>query len=390
MDLRQSISHQTEVSLSMVKHLSSIEAKESNFAFSPLSIHVVLGLIAAGSAGETLAELLTFLKSESSDQLHKLSADLVSLVFADGAPVGGPKLSFVNGVWIDQSLQFRPSFKQTVDDVYKAASNRVDFQNKAPEVTFEVNSWAEKETSGLIKDLLPPDSVDHMTRLVLANALYFKGAWDEKFDASKSKEHDFHVLNGSSVKVPFMTSKKKHVIGTFDDFKVLSLGYKRGEDKRSFSMSIFLPDARDGLSALAEKMSSVSGFLDKHLPHEKVDVGDFRIPRFKISFGLDGSNLLKGLGVAKIFHGGLTEMVDSTEVGNKLCVSNIFHKSLVEVNEEGTEAAAASAVVVSLRSIRFENKVDFVADHPFLFVIREDVTGVVLFAGQVVNPLLVQ
>ncbi|KAL6982862.1 hypothetical protein U1Q18_016256 [Sarracenia purpurea var. burkii] len=258
---------------------------------------------------------------------------------------------------------------------------------KAVEATNEVNSWAEKETNGLIKEVLPSGSVDSSTRLILANALYYKGEWNEKFDASKTKDHDFHLLNGSSVQVPFMTSKKKQLVSAFDGFKVLGLPYKQGEDKRRFSMYFFLPDAKDGLPALWEKVSSESVFLDRHLPYQEVEVGDFRVPKFQISFGFEASKVLKGLGLVLPFSGeGLTEMVDSP-VGRDLYVSSIFHKSFIEVNEEGTEAAAASAGVVKLRALLSTNKIDFVADHPFLFIIREDMTNAVLFVGHLLNPL---
>ncbi|TYI28026.1 hypothetical protein ES332_A05G216200v1 [Gossypium tomentosum] len=388
MDLRESITSQTDVALTLTKHVLQTEAKDSNLVFSPLSIHVVLSLIAAGAKGPTLDQLLSFLKSKSNDQLSSFSSELVSVVFADGNPAGGPRLSFANGVWFDRSLPLKPSFKQVLDNVYKAASKLVDFQNKAVQVAGEVNMWAEKETNGLIKEVLPPGSVDASTRLIFANALYFKGAWNEAFDASKTKDHDFHLINGSSVKVPFMTSKKKQTVSAYDGFKVLGLPYKQGNDKRRFSMYFFLPDAKDGLPALVEKASSESGFLERHLPHQPVEVGEFRIPRFKISFGLKASEVLKRLGLVLPFsgEGGLTEMVDSPQ-GRDLFVSNIFHKSFIEVNEEGTEAAAATSADIALRSLLIPQTIDFVADHPFLFLIRENATGVVLFIGHVINPL---
>lgn len=169
--------------------------------------------------------------------------------------------------------------------------------------------------------------------------------------------------------------------------KVLKLPYQQGGDKRQFSMYILLPDAKDGIWSLAEKLSSEPEFLEKHIPMQKVGVGQFKVPKFKISFGFEASKLLKGLGLQLPFsaQADLSELVDSPE-GQNLSVSSIFHKSFVEVNEEGTEAAAASAATVVLRS--FTMPQDFVADHPFLFLIREDLTGVVLFVGHVVNPLL--
>ncbi|PIA52347.1 hypothetical protein AQUCO_01000303v1 [Aquilegia coerulea] len=382
MDLRESIKKQTEVSLNLAKHVSLKHAKESNLVFSPLSIHVVLSLIAAGAKGETLDELLMFLKSQTSGDLNLFSSELVALVLADGSKIGGPRMCFANGVWIEKSLPLKPYFKDIVDTVYKASSKQVDFQTKAVEVTGEVNSWAENETSGLIKEILPSGSVDSSTRLIFANALYFKGAWNEKFDASHTKDHDFHLLDGTSVQVPFMTSKNKQYLSEYDGFKVLGLPYKQGEDKRRFSMYFILPDAKDGLQGLVDKVGS-PGFLDNHLPLQAVPVGEFRIPKFKISFGFEAAEVLKGLGLASPFSGGLSEMVDSP-MGQNLYVSSIFHKSFIEVNEEGTEAAAASAGVIKLRSMQMI--VDFVADHPFMFVIREDLTGVVLFVGHVLNP----
>ncbi|KAK9748342.1 hypothetical protein RND81_02G050900 [Saponaria officinalis] len=387
MDLGQLISDHTDVSLSLSHHVSSTESKNTNLVFSPLSLHVMLSMIAAGSSGSTRDELLTFLKSNSSDDLNKLSSELVSMIFADGSSAGGPKLSFANGLWVDQSLPLKPAFKEVVDGLYKASSKQVDFLNKAQEVASEVNSWAENQTAGLIKELLPPDSVENTTRLIFANALYFKGAWNEKFDASKTKEDDFHLLDGTSVKVPYMTSKKKQYVSTSDGFKVLSLPYKQGEDKRWFSMYFLLPDAKDGLMALSEIVGSTPGFLDDHVPHWKVEIGDFKVPKFKISFGFESSKVLKDFGVNSAFSGGgLTEMVDSP-VAQNLGVSSIFHKSFIEVNEEGTEATAASATTVKACSYIHHEKVDFVADRPFMFLIREDTTGVVLFTGHVVNPL---
>jgi serpin B len=267
-------------------------------------------------------------------------------------------------------------------------------------VTKEVNLWAQKETNGLIKNLLPPGSVDSLTKLIFANALYFKGTWSEEFDTSKTKDYDFHLLNGNSNKVPFMTSKRDQYISVFDGFKVLRLFYKRGEslymqddDRRYFSIYIFLPDAKDGLLALTEKVASESEFLKHTCPKKAVRVGDFRIPKFNVSFKLETSDVLKELGVVLPFvDGGLTKMVDSSIDDQNLYVSEIYHKSFIEVNEKGTEAAAVTARGMKGGCSRYikppSAPIDFVADHPFLFIIKEDSSGTVLFVGQVLNPLV--
>uniref|UniRef100_A0A0D9ZAH6 Serpin domain-containing protein n=1 Tax=Oryza glumipatula TaxID=40148 RepID=A0A0D9ZAH6_9ORYZ len=466
-DLRVSIAHQTAFALRLAAALSSpahpAGGAGRNVAFSPLSLHVALSLVAAGAGGATRDQLASALGGPgSAEGLHAFAEQLVQLVLADASGAGGPRVAFADGVFVDASLSLKKTFGDVAVGKYKAETHSVDFQTKwlllpsnlanidwehylllpslekklekygkifflvftivgiiyvimwfpftaileimslkddepithwtsgkAAEVASQVNSWVEKVTSGLIKEILPPGSVDHTTRLVLGNALYFKGAWTEKFDASKTKDGEFHLLDGKSVQAPFMSTSKKQYISSYDNLKVLKLPYQQGGDKRQFSMYILLPEAQDGLWSLAEKLNSEPEFLEKHIPTRQVTVGQFKLPKFKISFGFEASDLLKSLGLHLPFssEADLTEMVDSPE-GKNLFVSSVFHKSFVEVNEEGTEAAAATAAVITLRSAPIAE--DFVADHPFLFLIREDMTGVVLFVGHVAAEVLGQ
>ncbi|KAJ4838318.1 hypothetical protein Tsubulata_051410, partial [Turnera subulata] len=220
MDLQASTRRaQTDVALSLAKHVLLTESNNSNLVFSPVSIQVVLSLIAAGSKGATHDQLLSFLKSKSTRHLSSFYSELVKVGFADGSASGGPRLAVANGVWVDKSLSLKRSFKQVASNSYRAATTHVDFQTKAVEAANEVNSWAAKETNGLIKEVLPSGSVDATTRLILANALYFKGAWNEKFDVKTTRDDDFYLLNGSSVAVPFMTSEEKQFVSAFDGFK---------------------------------------------------------------------------------------------------------------------------------------------------------------------------
>ncbi|KAK9940674.1 hypothetical protein M0R45_017321 [Rubus argutus] len=178
----------------------------------------------------------------------------------------------------------------------------------------------------------------------------------------------------------------------FDGFKVLKLPYNgRGVYPRSFSMHIFLPDARDGLPALVERVCSESGFLDTHVPLKCVPVGNMLIPKFKISSGFEATEVMKKLGLVLPFTvdplagGNVTEMVESP-AGEDPYVSAIFHKSCIEIDEEGTVATAVTVPRLRGGGCPTET-VDFVADHPFMFLIREDKTGTVLFMGHVLNPL---
>ncbi|XP_076914964.1 serpin-ZX-like [Bidens hawaiensis] len=390
---KQIISNQTHVSTILAAHLFS-KKHNSNVVFSPVSIHVVLSLMAAGSKGPTLDQLLAFLKTNTTKELNSLYSHTVSWILEDGSLNGGPRLAFANGVWIDKTCSLKPSFKQVVDNVYEAACERVDFQNMAVEVANKVNSWAEKQTNGLIKDVIDANSVNKFTKLIFANAVYFKGAWSEKFDESLTEESEFHLLNGNQVQVPFMTNEEDRLfVCEFDDFKVLGLPYSKDEDEqedRQFTMYVFLPDAEDGLQSLVEKISSTSDFIDCHIPQKKERVGEFLLPKFKISNAFEASSMLKDLGRVLPFTDecDLTEVADSS-AGESLYVSSIHHKSFVEVCEEGTEAAAHSIMLMTRcarGSSEKPKRIDFVADHPFLFVIREDETGVVLFVGQVVDP----
>ncbi|KAG6598396.1 Serpin-ZX, partial [Cucurbita argyrosperma subsp. sororia] len=386
MDIREAIRNHGDVAMAITKRiLQHDDAKASNVVISPLSIYVLLSLVAAGSKGPTLDQFLSFLKSNSIDNLNAFASHIIDKVFADASSRGGPRLAFVNGVWIDQSLSLKPSFQQVVDKYYKAMLRQVDFQ-QANEVISEVNAWVEKNTNGLIKEILPPGSVGSSIQLILANALYFKAAWQQAFDASKTVKLNFYLVDGSSVKAPFMTGKREEYVAVFDGFKVLALPYSQGCDPRRFSMYFFLPDRKDGLGSLIEKLDSEPGFIDRHIPCKKQKLGGFMIPKFKISFGIEVSDVLKKLGLELPFaEGGLLGMVESP-MAQRLRVSKIFHKAFIEVNEEGTEAAASTAIVIG-HSLALD-QINFIADHPFLYLIREDKSGTLLFIGQVLNPLV--
>ncbi|CAM0875890.1 unnamed protein product [Alopecurus aequalis] len=388
-DLRLSVAHQTHFALRLASAISSNpEYVAVNVAYSPLSLHVGLSLVAAGAAGATREQLVAVLGSGEAgveaEGLHALAEQVVQLVLADASGAGGPRVAFANGVFVDTSVSLKPSFRELVVGSYKADVQSVDFQNKPDEAAVQVNSWVEKVTTGLIKEILPQGSVKNDTRLVLGNALYFKGAWHENFDASRTRDDIFHLLDGSSVQTPFMSTTKEQYISSFDDMKILKLPYHQGVDNRQFSMYILLPEAQDGLWSLAKRLSTEPKFIENHIPTEKVEVGQFKLPKFKISFGFDASTLLQGLGLQLPFSG--TEADLSEMVAESVYISRVGHKSFVKVNEEGTEAAAATTIQIVPTSMPLV--IDFVAAHPFLFLIREDISGVVLLVGHVVNPLL--
>lgn len=255
---------------------------------------------------------------------------------------------------------------------------------KVEEAVVKVNEWAEDNTNGLIKEVLSSGSVNALTRLIFGNAVYFNGAWLEQFDPRSTRHRTFSLMDGSSVQAPFMYKGPAELqyFLAFDGFKVLCLPYKRSNDARCFCMYIFLPDATDGLPALVEKVTSEPGFIEQHLSYKAVRLKDFAIPKFKINFQFDAINVLKELGLVSAFQGGRGI---SNMVNEDMFVSSISHKSCIEVNEHGTEAAAVTFKLCGGGSV--DHYPEFVADHPFLFVIREHTTGLLLFIGHVLNPL---
>ncbi|KAK1407523.1 hypothetical protein QVD17_39139 [Tagetes erecta] len=384
----ESILNQTHVSTTLTLHILSNQFHNSNIVFSPLSFHVVLSVLAAASKGETHDEILDFLNANTTDDLNNLYSQLVSSILADGSPNGGPRLNFVNGIWVDKDLTLKPCFKHLLETVYKiTCCNQVDFKNKAEEITEEVNLWVTKETNGLITHVLSGEAISSLTRYIFANAIYFKGSWTQKFEQSKTKKYDFHLLDGNKVQVPFMTSKKHQCVREYDDFKVLGLPYIQGDNVHQFTMYFYLPNAKNGLPSLVEKIGSNSDFFKRYVPMCEVEVGLFLLPKFKISSWFEASDMLKDAGLVSLDGVGLTEMF----VGQSPYVASKFvHKSFIEVNEEGTKVAATLLNIGYGGSppipVEKPKPVDFVANHPFLFVIREDNTGVVLFVGQVIDP----
>lgn len=264
--------------------------------------------------------------------------------------------------------------------------------NSQPQEALEkVNAWAKKETHGKIEDLLPPGSVGQDTRLVLANALYFKGVWQKTFDSSLTRAGDFFLLDGRSIKVPMMHSSVKQCVKDFATFKALRLPYEAGKDKnkRKFSMFILLPHEKKGLSALEGALNA--GSLTEDLKHvdQEVAMIAFELPKFKVTCGFEVPAALEALGLSLPFgeEADLSDMVESPLVGRSLYVSNIYHKTFVEVDEKGTEAAAATAATICMRSLEIpENPQEFVCDHPFLFVIKEESTNVIIFTGRITDP----
>ncbi|XP_073355524.1 putative serpin-Z8 [Aegilops tauschii subsp. strangulata] len=381
---------------------------DDNLVFSPLSIYTALALLAAGARDATLDEILGVLGARSRSELENFVSHMAADALQDRSASGGPCIAFACGIWSDLTRRLKPAFREAVVGTYKAEASTVDFRG-APEASRkQINAWAAQVTRNLIDSVLPAGSISRATQVVLGNAMYFKGKWqDQPFDKRYTAHKPFHRLDHSQVDVPFMQSWKSQFVAVHDGFKVLMLQYKMAAPNyqeqapsnsdrcgyTQFSMCIFLPDAHDGLLGLLDTIASRPGFLQDHLPRQRIALGEFRVPKFKLSFHSSVVAILKKLGLALPFclEGDLSDMVEDDGSGLPIVVEDVIHKAVVEVNEEGTEAAAATMVRKGIGCAPRGRRppppeVDFIADHPFAYYMVEEATGAVVFAGHVLDP----
>jgi serpin B len=350
---------------------------DGNLFFSPTSISTALAMTYAGAEGVTekeIAGVLRFTLPEA--QVHPAFASLM-------ATLNAPKkdtyeLRIANRLWGQAGYGFLPDYLATTRRQYGAELAQVDFVKEAEKSRQEINAWVEEQTNNKIKDLLPPNSVTDLTRLVLTNAIYFKGKWKYEFDKKATKDATFTVSAKEKVNVPLMFQKERFKYGEAADLQLLEMGYK-GDD---LSMLILLPKKFDGLPRLEHDLTAAN--LDKWSSGLRMQEVQTYIPRFKLTEQFQLNAMLSEMGMPSAFDPHKADFSGMNGKGD-LFISAAIHKAFVEVNEEGTEAAAATGVVVGVTSAPAEPKV-FRADHPFVFMIRENRTGSILFMGRVVNP----
>jgi serpin B len=347
-----------------------------NLFLSPFSVQVALAMCAAGARGETrrvLAELIG--APESVEGQNRQYADLLKSVNGEGEwPF---RLVTANALWGQQGYHFNPGYQKAVSYFHGGAFHEVNFHAQPEEAVRTINAWVSKKTRKKIKELLNRDLIDADTRLVLTNAVYFKGQWVEPFDRAGTRDEDWHGPYGTS-KVPMMHREGGYHYYQGGGFQALDMPY----EGRELSMLVVLPTKEDGLAALEARFAAeglyqqvVGGLYQE----EGVVVS---LPRFTMEAEFRLKPVLCALGAELAFSDG----ADFSGIGEgPLQISEVVHKAFVEVNEEGTEAAAATGVSVETGdAIRLP--LVFKADHPFLFFIKDRDTNAVLFSGRVLDP----
>ncbi|KFQ53183.1 Serpin B10 [Nestor notabilis] len=371
----------TSFALDFFKHECQ-EDGDKNILFSPLSISSALATVYLGAKGNTVDQMAK-VKIGKSDIIHTA---FKALNFEINQPTKNYLLKSVNQLYGEKSLPFSFSlalqeYLQLVKKYYSAEPQSVDFVGAADEIRREINSKVEHQTEGKIQNLLPPGSVDSLTRLVLINALYFKGNWATKFEAEATRQRPFKINMHTTKPVPMMYLSDKfnwtYVESVQTD--VLELPYVNND----LSMFILLPSDITGLQKLEKELTfeNLSAWTSPELM-EKMKM-EVYLPRFTLEEKYDLKSTLSRMGLQDVFVEGQADFTGMSENGD-LFLSHVFHKCYLEVNEEGTEAAAASSATLASRSLGAT--VIFVADHPFLFFIRHNKTKSILFLGRFSSP----
>lgn len=377
-----------------IRLYQKLQADEGNLFFSPYSISTALAMTYAGAKGETreqMAQALCF--PTSPEVLKTLAPDWKPMtqeefarafgrIIKDLNARGGQdkyELRVANALWGQEDYRFLPDFVQLVEEQYGGALREVDFVRATERARQTINAWVEKQTNDKIKDLISPGVLDAMTRLVLTNAIYFKGNWATQFKEDRTREEPFTLLDGSKVQVPMMNQKEQFGYMETDGLQGLEMPYV-GEE---LSMVILLPKEITGIDKLEKELTAerVCEWLGRI--HEREVI--VSVPKFKMTSKFGLGKVLRAMGMTAAFskNADFSGMTGSRD----LFISAVVHQAYVDVNEEGTEAAAATGVVMRLTSVAPGGIPVFRADHPFIFLIRDKTSGSILFLGRLINPL---
>ncbi|XP_008578616.1 PREDICTED: serpin B6-like isoform X2 [Galeopterus variegatus] len=367
--------------LNVLKMLGEDSSK--NVFFSPISIASALAMVLLGAKGNTAAQMaqaLSLSKSGNSGtgDIHKGFQLLLAEVNRTGTKY---LLRTANRLFGEKSCDFLSSFKDSCRKFYQAEMEELDFMNAAGESRKHINTWVAKKTEGKITELLSPDTVNSLTNLILVNAIYFKGNWDKQFNKEQTKERPFKVSKNEEKPVQMMFKKSTFKMTYIGEIftQILVLPYVSKE----LNMIILLPDENTDLRTV-EKELTYEKFVEWTRPdmmdEEEVEVF---LPRFKLEENYDLEAVLRRLGMTDAFE---PTRADFSGMSSRrdLHLSKVVHKSFVEVNEEGTEAAAATAGIMLMRCLRVTPR--FCADHPFLFFIQHSTTSGILFCGRLSSP----
>jgi len=362
----------------------TLQTQDGNLVFSPYSISLALAMTYAGARNETesqMAQTMQFTLPQ--DQLHPafnaLDLELANEGKAQGNNGQPMQLNIANAIWAEQTYPFQQAYLDLIAKNYGAGIQLADFIKNFEPVRGQINSWVSNQTKNKINDLLAPGSVDSHTRMVLVNAIYFKADWDVPFDANNTSNSTFTLLDGSQAQVKMMNNSEltlSYIKG--DGYQAIELPY----NGNTAAMDIIMPNEGNFQNFVSTLNSQQINDIFTSMQSTPIALG---LPKFTFITNFSLSSQLKSLGMTDAFDSNKADFSGMT--GNRdLFISDVVHKAFVAVDEKGTEAAAATAVIMEAMSMPVQQKVHLVIDHPFIFVIRDLASGQILFIGRVLNP----
>ncbi|MFA5141336.1 MAG: serpin family protein, partial [Elusimicrobiota bacterium] len=357
-----------------------LQGKEGNLFFSPTSLSAGLAMAYSGAGTKTAEEMRRTLRLSLPDE--RLFEAFAGQIEEANAPRKPFKLSVVNSLWSQHDFPLKPEFLNRLQAAFRARATPVDFQTAPDTVCGDINAWVARETDGRIPKIVDPGMMTAALRLILVNAVYFKGDWALKFKKNATEDQPFYAPKNAIGMVPLMRQVRESPYAEDGPVQVLALPYKGGE----LSMVVVLPKEKDGLAAVEKTLSKRQ--LDDWvglLSPRKVKV---ELPKFKLEAGYSLGDDLKAMGMPLAFSPLAADFSGMSELkADGLFIGFVLHRAFVEVDEEGTEAAAATALAGQLRMASKPDELPvFRADHPFLFMIRDDRTGAIVFMGRFAKP----
>ncbi|HMO49764.1 MAG TPA: serpin family protein [Kiritimatiellia bacterium] len=352
--------------------------EDGNLFFSPYSISSALAMTFAGARDETevqMAEALRFPFGQA--VLHPIFGELETRLA--GLQNEGVSWIAANSLWPQQRYEFESDFLELVRRFYRADVFPVDYQD-GDAVRLQINGWVEEKTREKIAQLIPPGVLSPLTRMVLINAVYFKGMWRTPFPEASTMDRPFYPATGTPVDIPTMHVSLSAGYGEMAGFQVLSLDYEGDQ----VTMLLVLPAADKTLPAIEKSLSpKMLATWEALATTQEVEVF---LPRFAMTSQFSLADALRALGMSDAFEEGVANFSGMDGLVNNLFISDAIHKAFIEVNEEGTEAAAATGIIMTTRAMVPQEKPVFRADRPFLFFIKDKTTGSVLFMGRLNEP----
>jgi len=353
---------------------------DENVFYSPYSVFTALAMTYEGAVGDTAVEMGNVLGIRNNNETVLKAMKCLYEYFNQNESYN---ISTANALWVRENFELLQTYLEKIQNYYGGNASEVDFSNPT-EAANIINSWVENHTNGLIKDLVPSEVIDPIyTYLILTNAIYFKGIWEVKFDPDNTSDQSFYLSTEEKIQVPTMTlvdTDDTFNYTSTDELQILELPYKGGD----LSMIMLLPKEGYNISDVKDFLSieNLSGWKDSFTATEL----DIYLPKFKMETKYELKQYLQNIGMNKPFAGS----ADFSNISNvtDLFIDEVIHKAYIDVDENGTEAAAATAAVMKTTSIEDPpERIEFRADHPFTFLIQQKTTGNILFMGNVVNPV---